>query len=174
MNIFINKSLWVVRLVIFLLLSGSAFQVVADAESEKETLQALDDAKEAFIKKEYQKLWQEIDTISKWLEANSPRSGLTWEQGEKMIKAWVKKNWRKNVIEIKPMSEGGMEDTVERHQGSFYGWTWDTGEKTVTTDFVFEAKFTALDSKSKVREHKVRFHFEKGTSGWYIKRAGVM
>ena len=67
-----------------------------------------------------------------------------------------------------------METTTERHYGSFYGWTWDTGEKTVTTDFVFEASVKALNSKGKELNHKIRFHFDKGPTGWIIKRAGVM
>jgi hypothetical protein len=32
----------------------------------------------------------------------------------------------------------------------------------------------ALDTKDKERENKIRFHFEKGPTGRYIKSAGVM
>jgi hypothetical protein len=107
-------------------------------------------------------------------ETNSSPSDLSWEQAEQMIKDWVEKNWHEEVIEVKPLSEGGMETTTERHQGSFEGWTWDTGEKTVTTDFVFKAGVKALNSKGKELNHKIRFHFEEGPRGWIIKRAGVM
>ena len=107
-------------------------------------------------------------------EANSSRSDLSWEQAEQMIKDWVEKNWHEEVIEVKPLSEGGMETTTERHQGSFEGWTWDTGEKTVTTDFVFKAGVKALNSKGKELNHKIRFHFDKGPADWFIKSAGVM
>ena len=153
---------------------GFAGNANAGDIGEAETLNALDDAKEAFIKKDYSRMWQEVDKITKWLEANSPRSGLAWNVAEQMIKDWIKKNWREKVIEVKPLSEGGMETTTERHQGSFYGGTWDTGQKTITTDFVFEASVKALNSKGKELNHKIRFHFDKGPTGWSIKRAGVM
>ncbi|MFT5426798.1 MAG: hypothetical protein ACI9ZT_001744 [Gammaproteobacteria bacterium] len=107
-------------------------------------------------------------------DASSSPSDLSWEQAEQMIKDWVEKNWHEKVIDVKPLSEGGMENTTERHQGSFEGWTWDTGEKTVTTDFVFKAGVKALNSKGKELNHKIRFHFDEGPRGWFIKSAGVM
>ena len=142
--------------------------------SETEVMKAIEDAKDALTKKDYQRMWRDLDAITQWLEETSPRSGLSWEQAQAMIKKWVKKNWRKDAKDIKALSEGGMESTTERHQGSFRGLTWDTGEKTMVTDFVFEAEFKALDSKNMIRTHKVRFHFDKGSSGWYIKSGGVM
>lgn len=137
-------------------------------------LNAIDNVKKSLTKKDYNRMWQEMDKLTVWLEAKAPRDGLSWPQAELMIKAWIKKNWHENVIEVKALSEGGMETTTERHQGSFYGWSWDTGEKTVTTDFVFEAKVKAINAKGKVLNHRIRFHFDKSRSGWLIKRAGVM
>lgn len=146
----------------------------AAAVDEASTLKALDSAKAAFIKKNYDRMWEEVDKISSWLEANAPRSGLSWNHAEEMIKSWVKKSWYEDVLEVKPLSEGGMEATIQRHQGSFHGWTWDTGQKTVTTDFVFEAAVKAVNRKGKILKHRIRFHFDKGPSGWSIKRGGVM
>mgnify|MGYP000553580260 CR=1 FL=1 len=158
-----------------ILYSVAGFSTVnADNAQETNTLRALDNAKQAFIKKDYNQMWQEVDKITSWLETNSPRSGLEWVQAKQMIKDWVKKNWREDVLEVKALSDGGIETTTDRHQGSFYGWTWDTGQKTVTTDFVFEASVKAYNSKGKELNHKIRFHFDKGPSGWFIQRAGVM
>ena len=153
---------------------GIADHSIADAVDDTATLKALEDAKTAFTNKDYDHMWLEVDKITKWLEARAPRSGLAWEQAEQMIKDWIKKNWQEDVLEVKALSEGGVETTTERHQGSFEGWTWDTGEKTVTKDFVFEASVKAVNSKGKVLNHRIRFHFDKGASGWVIDRAGVM
>ena len=160
--------------VIFLVFLVVGMNHSAAFASEDKTLKALDNAKKAFIAQDYPQMWAELDTITAWLEANSPRSSLSWSQAQTLIKNWVKKNWRKEALEITALSGGGMESTTERHQGSFRGYTWDTGERTVTTNFVFAASFKALDSKGKMRTHKVRFHFDKGTSGWIISRGGVM
>jgi hypothetical protein len=162
--------------VTFSFLVISAFTTVLSATDSETaiTAQTFDDAKNAFVSKDYSRTWNELDKITKWLEANAPRSGLSWQDAEQMIKKWVKKNWREDVISVEAQSDGGMETTTERHQGSFYGWTWDTGQKTETTDFVFEASVKAINSKGKVLLHKIRFHFDKNNTGWYIKRAGVM
>jgi len=154
-------------------LGMSGFSSAANT-NDTDAVAAIDNVKNALTKKDYSRMWQELDKLTTWLEANAPRDGLSWTQAEQMIKKWIKKNWREDVIEVKPLSEGGMETTTERHQGSFYGWSWDTGEKTVTTDFVFEAKVKALNAKGKELNHRIRFHFDKNRNGWLIKRAGVM
>ncbi len=159
-------------LVIWLLLVANSVQ--STEINQGDITKALDSAKKSLEAKDYNQMWQEMDKITRWLEKQSPRSGLAWDQAEKMIRAWVKKNWRKDVLEIKAVNEGGMETTTQRHQGSFYGWVWDTGEKTVTKDFVFEAKLKAVNAKGKIFNHRVRFHFDKGHTGWFIQRAGVM
>lgn len=137
-------------------------------------LKSLDDAKAAYSSKDYQRMWQEMDRVTTWLEANSPRTGLSWQQAQELITKWIKKNWREDVTEVKPLSEGGMETTTERHQGSFMGYSWYTGEKTVTRDFVFEASVKTDKPTGKKGNYKIRFHFDKGPTGWFIKRAGVM
>jgi len=162
------------RILLFIFMFAIAANSIADEMNDSATLKALDDAKTALTNHDYDRMWLEVDKITKWLEATAPRSGLAWEQAEQMIKAWIKKNWQEDVLEVKALSEGGMETTTERHQGSFEGWTWDTGEKTVTKDFVFEAAVKAVNAKGKVLNHKIRFHFDKGASGWVIDRAGVM
>jgi hypothetical protein len=155
-------------------LSSITIHASADNVDEESTLKALENAKQAFTKKDYNRMWQEMDTITQWLEVNSPRTGLSWDHAEQMIKDWIKKNWYEDVLMVKPLSEGAMENTTQHHMGSFYGWTWDTGEKTVSTDFVFEAAVKARNSKGKELDHKIRFHFDKNQTGWYIQRAGVM
>jgi len=154
-------------------LSGLSLARATDAD-DAEAISAIDNVKKSLTKKDYNRMWREMDKLTAWLEANAPRDGLSWTQAEQMIKVWIKKNWREDVIKVEALSEGAMENTTERHQGSFYGWTWDTGEKTVTTDFVFEAKVKALNAKGKELNHRIRFHFDKNNSGWLIKRAGVM
>ena len=89
-----------------ILYSVAGFSTVnADNAQETNTLRALDNAKQAFIKKDYNQMWQEVDKITSWLETNSPRSGLEWVQAKQMIKDWVKKNWREDVIEVKALSD---------------------------------------------------------------------
>jgi hypothetical protein len=144
------------------------------ADQDDIPLKALIQAKLALKQQDYQAMWIELDALTAWLDKNAPRSGLSWPQAKEMIKQWVENNWHENVLEVTALSQGGMAETTQRHQGSFYGFTWDTGEKTVTKDFVFEAHVKATNRKGKVLQHRIRFHFDKSASGWVIKRAGVM
>ena len=162
------------RILLFICMIGIAHNATCQGMDDAAAQKALDDAKAALSNSDYDRMWQEMDKITKWLEAKAPRSGLAWEQAEQMIKDWIKKNWNEDVLEVKALSEGGMETTTERHQGSFEGWTWDTGEKTVTKDFVFEAEVKAVNGAGKILNHQIRFHFDKGPAGWFIDRAGVM
>jgi hypothetical protein len=148
--------------------------VTAGEIDEAGILKSLDETKSAYSTRDYQRMWQELDKVTTWLEVNAPRSGLGWQQAKELITNWVKKNWHEDVTDVKPLSEGGMETTTERHQGSFMGYSWYTGEKTVTTDFVFEARVKADKPTGKKGDYKIRFHFDKGPAGWFIKRAGVM
>jgi hypothetical protein len=168
-----NRKAVALTCVGFVALGFSCFANAANSD-DAEAVAAIENVKSALKTNDYASMWQEMDKLTTWLEANAPRDGLRWTEAEQMIKTWIKKNWREDVIKIKALTKGGMEETTERHQASFHGWTWDTGEKTVTTDFVFEAKVKAVNAKGKILNHSIRFHFDKGRSGWVIKRAGVM
>jgi len=156
-------------LLFLILLFFFSFCYAEDSAKTDEIISALDSAKKAYSEKNYRELWQKVAVITYRLQQNAPRQGLPWPRAEILMRDWVKKKWHEDVIEIQQLSQGGMEETVERHFGRFWGWTWETGEKTVTKDFVFQARVITKKPAGKKGDYKIRFHFDKTDSGWHIK-----
>jgi len=59
---------------------------------DAEAISAIDNVKKSLKKKDYNRMWQQMDKLTAWLEANAPRDGLSWTQAEQMIKVWIKTN----------------------------------------------------------------------------------
>jgi hypothetical protein len=107
------------------------------------------------------------DKTSKEKQANLKE--LPWEQAEKLIKKWVKQNWNEDVIKVKQLSEGGVEETEVPQYTDGH-----TPESTTIKSFTYIARVKAKKPTGKVGDYKINFHFEKGEGGWRIKLAGVM